>query len=398
MATATKGSNRRAPKKKTAAPKPEAKTKTKPAKTGAKKVAPAKPRAKRPRLSVRAVLALADDAQQSDAAIAAALAAMPEKGQREVVAKWTARVTSGDAALVTRLLAMFELTALAATEASALAPFIAPLRTVGGLPEVFSHVEHAVASERAAVREAVCEHWLADASAQATFDASQIDKLVRCAIAIAETGDGRPDTRAAVTALSRISHPGASRVLIEAIRHARATRAPELVEGLYAGLAGTGARDLVPFLIERLFAERAAFGPLVAAVAGTFDNAAHRQVLASLAARAHDPSAIRALTLYADAVTVRGRSGGRLVELARAVLGWSPTTNDDARRLRHVFELALDAAVGLARDVDAGKFLARANELPDSPYSDYHVLARNTRTPALFEAPRIRDYLAGGTR
>jgi hypothetical protein len=394
MATAQKGPNRRAPKSKTAAPK----AKAKPAKTGAKKAAVAKPRAKRPKLSVRAVLALADDASQSDAAIAAALAAMPEKGKAEVAAKWTARVTSGDTALVTRLLAMFELTALSATDASALAPVIAPLRAVGGLPEVFSHLENAMSSERAVVREAVCELWLADAGAQTTFDASQIDKLVRCAIAIAEAGDGRPDTRAAITALSRISHPGGRRALIEAIRHARASRTPELVEGLYAGLAGTGARDVVPFLVERLYVERAAFGPLVAAVAATVDNAAHRQVLASLAARAQDPSAIRALTLYADAVVVRGRSGGRLVELARAVLAWSPTNNDDARRLRHVFELALDAAVALARDVDAGAFLARANQLPDSPYSDYHVLARNTRTPALFEAARIREYLASGIR
>jgi len=392
MATAKKGPKRRAPKSKTAPPKPEAKAKAKP-----KKAAAAKPRAKRPRLSVRAVLELADDARQSDAAIAAALAAMPEKGKADIAAKWTARVTSGDAALVTRLLAMFELTALSATDASALAPVIAALRPVGALPEVFSHVEHAMASERAVVREAMCTLWLADASAQTTFEASQIDKLVRCAIAIAEAGDGRPDTRAAVAALSRIRHPGAGRALSEAIRHAHATRA-ELLEGLYAGLAGTGDREVVPFLIERLYVERAAYGPLVAAVAATFDNAAHRQVLASLAARAHDPSAIRALTLYADAVAVRGRSGGRLVELARAVLGWSATNNDDARRLRHVFELALDAAVALARDVDAGAFLARAKELPDTPYSDYHVLARNTRTPALFEAARIREYLAGGIR
>src|SRR5437763_5242346 len=143
-------------KKKAGAKKAKAKrAKKKPAKAAAKK-APAKPRKPaKPRPSRKSVLALADDPRSNDAVIAAALAALPERARREVVAAWTARVTAGDPALVTRLLAMFELAALGATDAAELSPFIEPLREAGAQPDVFAHLEHAMASERAAVREAV---------------------------------------------------------------------------------------------------------------------------------------------------------------------------------------------------------------------------------------------------
>jgi hypothetical protein len=350
------------------------------------------PAAKAPRLTPKKFLALADDPATLDSALAAAMAALPEAGRRQVVAAWSARVAAGDAALVTRLLAMFELTALAATDAAELAPFIEPLREAGASPEVFPHVEHAMASEHTAVREAVCARWLADARAQTMFDSSQIDKLVRCAVALAEAGDA--DRDAANLALSRTAHPGGRQALMEAIRNGRVERNPELLESLYAGLVGIGAPDLIPFLIERLFEERAAYSAVVSAIARVFDNFAHRHVLSALTARARDAAAVRAATLYADAVAFRGKAGGRLVELARTVIAWTPSGNDDARRLRRIFELALDAALSLGRTDEAHAFLARARELPDAAYSDYHVLAKNARTPALLDEPHIRRYLA----
>ena len=42
------------------------------------------------------------------------------------------------------------------------------------------------------------------------------------------------------------------------------------------------------------------------------------------------------------------------------------------------------AALDLMRPDDARAFVARARELPDSPYSDYLVKDRDTKTPAVF--------------
>src|SRR4029077_7055966 len=107
-----------------------------------------------------------------------------------------------------------------ATDPEELAPFIDPLREVGALPEVFQHVEESFASGRAAVREAVCARWLADSRAQRVFDDSQIDKLIRCAVAIAEGDADGAARRAACSVLRNAVHPGARDALMSAIRYA----------------------------------------------------------------------------------------------------------------------------------------------------------------------------------
>jgi hypothetical protein len=349
-----------------------------------------------PAKTAAAVLALADDPRVSDVLVAAELGALPPARRKHVVGAWTERVAAGESALVQRLLAMFELAALGAKTADELAPFIDPLREVGGLPEVFPHVEHALSSDKAAVREAVCARWLADSRAQRVFDDSQIDKLMRCAVALAETGEGRDGTAASAVLRSAV-HPGARDAVMDAIRHGRAEKGSTMRADLYAGLVANRGRHLVPFLVERLFEEHAAFGALVDAWGRVLDDAAHRAVLTAFAQRARDPSAVRAATLYADTLA-RAKAKPKLVELARAVLAWQPASNDDARRLRHALELGIAAALASGRTDDAKPIYARARQLPDAPYSDYHVLGRDARTPALLEEPRIRKQLAAFER
>jgi hypothetical protein len=357
---------------------------------------PKKPRkrtARAPAKTSAAVLAMADDPNVSDTVVAAALTALAPTKQRQVVASWTERVAAGEAPLVTRLLAMFELAALDAKRPEDLAPFIDPLREVGALTDVFTHVEAAFASENAAVREAVCGRWLADPRAQRVFDDLQIDKLIRCAVAIAESDEDSADRRAACAALRQAVHPGARDALMSAIRYTRSDSNPELRADLYAGIVANRGRHLVPFLVERLFEERAAYGPLVGSFGRVLDDSAHRYVMATLAQRAHDASVIHAATLYADTLA-RAKAKTRLLDLARAVHSWQPATNDDARRLRHVIELGIAAAVSLQRADDVRPLYARARQLPDSPYSDYHVYARNTRTPALLADPSLKRIVA----
>ncbi|HTR55797.1 MAG TPA: hypothetical protein VMJ10_34210 [Kofleriaceae bacterium] len=346
-----------------------------------------------PAKTTAAVLALADDPRVSDVLVAAELGALPPARRKQVVAAWTERVAAGESGLVTRLLAMFELAALGAKTAAELYAFIEPLREVGGLPEVFPHVEHALSSEREAVREAVCARWLADSRAQRVFDDSQIDILMRCAVAIAEGGGSGGDRDAACAVLRQAVHPGARDALMDAIRHGRVEKGSTLRADLYAGLVANRGRHLVPFLIERLFDERSAYGALVDACGRVLDDAAHRAALTALAQRAREASAVHAATLYADTLA-RAKAKPKLVELARTVLAWQPASNDDARRLRHVLELGIAAALASGRTDDARPIYARARQLPDAPYSDYYVLARDARTPALLEEPRIRKQLA----
>ncbi|HEY1555532.1 MAG TPA: hypothetical protein VGF94_11925 [Kofleriaceae bacterium] len=363
-------------------------------------VRPRAPRAKRtkaPAKTAAAVLSLADDPRVSDVLVAAELGALPPARRKQVVAAWTDRVAAGESALVQRLLAMFELAALAAKDPDELAAFIEPLREVGGLPEVFPHVEHSLSSERSAVREAVCARWLADSRAQRVFDDSQIDKLMRCAVALAESGDDGGDRVAASAVLRSAVHPGARDALMDAIRHGRAEKGSTMRADLYAGLVANRGRHLVPFLVERLFDEHTAFGALVDAWGRVLDDAAHRAVLSAFAQRARDPAAARAATLYADTLA-RAKAKPKLLELARTVLAWQPASNDDARRLRHVLELGIAAALASGRADDAKPLYARARQLPDAPYSDYHVIGRDARTPALLEEPRIRKQLAAFDR
>ena len=373
----------------------------------AKKKSPRKPRAEHPpgtdapkprrtrapAKTPASVLALADDARVTDVLVVAELGALTPARRRQVIAAWTERVAAGEQALATRLLGMFEVTAMTCKDPDELQPFIEPLREVGGLPEVFSHLEAAFASERSAVLEAVCGHWLGDARAQRVFDDLQIDKLVRCMVAIAEGPDDGPDRRAATAALRGSVHPGARDALMDAIRHARADGNPELRAALYTGLVANRGRHLVPFLTERLFVERAEYGALVASLGRVLDDSAQRYIMAALAARAKDPGAIHAATLYADTLA-RAKAKPQLLDLARAVHAWQPATNDDARRLRHVLELGLAGALALGRGDEVRALYARARQLPDSPYSDYHVLARDARTPALLDVPLIRKQLA----
>ena len=358
---------------------------------------PPKPRAKRtakaPAKTPAQVIALADDPRVSDLIVAAALGALAPSRRRQVIQTWTERVAAGEAALVTRLLAMFEVAALSATDPEELAPFIEPLREVGGLPEVFSHVEESLAAEREAVREAVCTHWLADARAQRVFDDLQIDKLIRCTVAIAESSVDTPDRRAANRVLEHAVHPGARDALMHAIRYVRGERNSELRANLYAGLVANRGRHLVPFLTERLFEERVAYGALVGAFGRVLDESAHRHVMTTLASRAREAAAIHAATLYADTLA-RAKAKPKLLELARAVASWQPATNDDARRLRHVLELGIASAMSLGQGAEVPALYARARQLPDAPYSDYHVLARDARTPALLDEPRVRKQLS----
>jgi hypothetical protein len=83
-----------------------------------------------------------------------------------------------------------------------------------------------------------------------------------------------------------------------------------------------------------------------------------------------------------------------LVELGRTVLAWPAVKNDDARRLRHIFEQATVAALDIRSPDDARAFVARAKALPASPYSDYSVKDRDEKTPAPFADADVKKRLA----
>ena len=310
------------------------------------------------------------------------------------MAAWKTRVAAGDDALVMRLLGLFEWASLSATDNDQLEPYIHALWPAGGRPDVFSHVEHAMASPNATVRAVVCEEWLREDEGRRAFGDAQIDKLVRSAVALAEGGGHDDDVRAANDALFNVSHPGARHALIHAIRHASTKRNDELRGSLYRGLSQIDHADVMPFFIERMFVEREEYVALMESIASRLDAASHRAILAELARRAGDPDAIRAATMYADIFVDKKHSPRLLVELARAILAWTHTTNDDARRLRYIFEQATVAALAIHAPDDARAFVTRAKALPASPLSDYRVVDRNTKTPSPFADAAVKKQLA----
>jgi hypothetical protein len=342
-------------------------------------------------LAVEAVRTLADDPNVSDMALSAAIVEMRHHGTDRLVAAWRSRVESGDSAMITRLLGLFEWTALWATSDDQLEPYIHALGPAGGRPEVFATVEHALAGNSMVVRQAVLEQWLRDGNAIRAFDDAQVDKLIRMAVTIAEAGDDTNDRRAANRALFHTPHPGARHALIDGLRNASTAKNPELRSNLYSGLSHVQHPDVLPFLVEQLFVERDEYSALIAALATRIDATTNVRVLGTLVERGADPNAVHAATAYADTL-LRAKQSPRLVlDLARVVLRWEPTTNDDARRLRYIFEQATVAALDLMRPDDARAFLQRARDLPDSPYSDYLVKHRDQRTPALLGEPATRE-------
>ena len=261
------------------------------------------PRAFEESVAVAAVLALADDPQITDTSLAEPRSpCWAISGQRtKIVAAWQARVGAGDDVLVTRLLGLFEWTSLWATDGDHLAPYIHALWPASGRTEVFSHIEHSMASPNAVVRAAVCELWLRAAEGRRAFEDRQIDKLVRSAVAIAEAGTRTDDERAASRALLDMSHAGARHALIDAIRHATTKNNDELRGSCYRGLSRIEHPAVWPFFIERMFADREAYGALMAAI-GTSGSTAPAIVRCSrkLARRATEPDAIHAATMYAE--------------------------------------------------------------------------------------------------
>jgi hypothetical protein len=351
------------------------------------------PRAYDQDLAVDAVRALADDPNVTDMALSAAIVDMRYHGNDRLVAEWKLRVEAGDGALITRLLGLFEWTALWATDDSQLEPYIRALSAAGGRPEAFASVEHALAGNSMVVRHAVLEQWLCDADAISAFDDAQVDKLIRMAVTIAEAGDDTSDRRAANRALFHTPHPGARHALMDGLRHASTAKNPELRRNLYSGLSHIDHPDVLPFLVEQLFVERDEYSILLDAIAARIDATTNVRVLGTLVERAGDPNAVHAAAAYADAL-LRAKLSPRLaLDLARVVIGWQPTTNDDARRLRYIFEQATVAALDLMRPDDARTFLARAGELPDAPYSDYIVKQRDQKTPAQLAEPVTKQRL-----
>jgi len=345
-------------------------------------------------VATAAVMAGVDDPRVPDMVLSAAIADLRYHGQDDVVAAWKARVGDGDTALTTRLLGLFEWTALWATDDDHLEPYIHALYPAGGRAEVFAHVEHAMASPNIAVREAVCEEWLREPPGQRAFDDAQIDKLVRCAIAIAENGDDTDDQRAANRALFYMAHPGARHALVHAIRHASTKKNDELRRNMYFGLSHIDHPEVWPFFIERLFDEREEYWALLDAMGDTLDAARHRSVLAALARKSSDPGAAHAACAYAEVLIDKKPSPRLLIELQRAIAGWKPRSNDDARRLRYVAEQAAVAALAVHALDDARDFVARAEALPGAPYSDYRVVDRDTKTPAPFADAETKKQLA----
>jgi len=352
------------------------------------------PRAYAEPLAIAAVLACADDPRIGDMAIAGAIADMHYHGEEELTAAWQPRVAAGDAALITRLLGLFEWVSLWATDDDQLAPYIHALWPAGGRPDVFPHVEHAMASANEVVRAAICEEWLREPEGQKSFDDRQIDKLVRSAVAIAEGGDNTDDRRGANRALFYMAHPGARHALMDAIRHADTKHNDDLRRNCYNGLTNIELPEVTAFFIDRLFVEREEYWGLLEEFSARMNAATHQLALRTFQQRAADPDAIHAVTAYADLLVHKKPMPRQLVELGRAILAWKPPTNDDARRLRHVFEEATLASFSINSPDDARAFVARANALPDKPYSDYLVVDRDTKTPAHFTDADVKKQLA----
>ena len=352
------------------------------------------PRAYDQELAVDAVRTLADDPAVTDMTLSSAIVDMRYHGNDKLVALWKARVAAGDSAIITRLLGLFEWTALWATDADQLDPYIHALYPAGGRPEVFASVEHALAGTSMVVRQAVLEEWLRAAEGIRAFDDGQVDKLVRMTVTIAEAGDDTEDRRAANRALFYTPHAGARHALMDAVRNASTAKNEELRYNLYFGLSHVDHPDVLPFLVERMFVERDEYWALLEALETKIDGAANLRVLGTLVERAEDPNAIHAATVYADALLHKKQSPRLVIDLARVVIGWRPSTNDDARRLRYVFEQATVAALDLMRPDDARAFVARARELPESPYSDYLVKDRDQKTPTPFADAATRERIA----
>jgi hypothetical protein len=348
------------------------------------------PRAYDQELAFDAVRTLADDPSVSDMALSSAIVEMRYHGNDKLVADWQARIAADDNAMITRVLGLFEWTALWATDADQLEPYIHALYPAGGRPEVFASVEHALAGNSVVVRQAVLEEWLRAAERVRAFSDTQVDKLVRMTVTIAEAGDDTDDRRAANRALFYAAHPGARHALMDAVRNASTVKNDELRYNLYFGLSRIDHPDVVPFLVDRMFAEREDYWSLLEALETKIDASANVRVLGMLVERAADPSVVHAATVYADTLIHKKQSPRLVIDLARVVIGWQPATNDDARRLRYIFEQATVAALELTRPDDARTFLARARELPDSPYSDYCVKGRDQKTPAAFATAAIK--------
>jgi len=347
-------------------------------------------------LAVAAVIALVDDPRAPDMALAAAVFEMPRHGKDQLVAAWQPRVVGGDTTLIIRLLALFEWTGLWATDPEPFEPFIRALVPVGHQPDVFAQVESGLVSDKAAVREAILGRWLGDKAGFAAFTEAQADNLMRSAIAIAETGTTASDQRAAhrVVSFAGDGRPGVHHALIDGVRHASTQKAAELRDHLYRGLSRIEHPAVVAFLVEQLFAERAAYTPVMNALAAWLDTDTHRVVLEALAQRRTDARAIHAATVYADTLIEKRRSARLLGDLARAVLTWQPTVTDDKRRLRYVFEQATLAAIAIKQPRDARAFLARARGFEVAPYSDYQVVDRDRKTPAALAEPAGKKLVA----
>jgi hypothetical protein len=352
------------------------------------------PRAYDQDVAVDALRTLADDSAVTDMALSSAIVDMRYHGNDKLVADWRARIAGGDSAVITRVLGLFEWTALWATDVDQLEPYIHALYPAGGRPEVFASVEHALAGNSVIVRQAVLEEWLRAAEGIRAFSDAQVDKLARMAVTIAEAGDDTEDRRAANRALFYTPHPGARHALMDALRNASTTKNDELRYNLYFGLSHIDHPDVMPFLIERMFTEHEEYWALLEALEAKIDASANVRVLGAFVERAADPNAIHAATVYADALLHKKRSPRLLIDLARVVIGWQPTNNDDARRLRYIFEQATVAALELMRPDDARTFLARARELPPSPYSDYLVKDRDEKTPAALATAEMKKRIA----
>jgi hypothetical protein len=340
------------------------------------------PRAYDQELAIEAARTLADDPSVTDMALSSAIVDMRYHGNDKLVAHWKQRIAAGETAVITRVLGLFEWTALWATDDDQLEPYIHALYPAGGRPEVFASVEHALAGNSMVVRQAVLEEWLRAAEGIRAFDDAQVDKLVRMTVTIAEAGDDTDDRRAANRALFYTPHAGARHALMDAVRNASTTKNDELRYNLYFGLSHIDHPDVLAFLVERMFSEHEEYWALLEALETKIDAQAHLRVLGTLVERAGDPNAIHAATVYADALLHKKQSPRLLLDLARVVIRWQPASNDDARRLRYIFEQATVAALDLMRPDDARTFLARARELPESPYSDYLVKDRDAKTPA----------------
>ncbi len=326
--------------------------------------------------------------------LSSAIVEMRHHGSDRLIAHWKQRIAAGDTAAITRVLGLFEWTALWATDADQLEPYIHALHPAGSRPEVFASVEHALAGNSTVVRQAVLEEWLRTAEGIRSFDDGQVDKLVRMTVTIAEAGTDTDDRRAANRALFYTPHPGGRHALMDSLRNAGTAQNDELRYNLYFGLAHVDHPDVLPFLVERMFVEREEYWALLEALEAKLDAAAHVRVLGTLVERADDASAIHAATVYADMLLHKRHAPRMLVDLARVIIHWQPATNDDARRLRYVFEQATAAALELVRTDDARMFLARVRELLDSRYSDYLVIDRDTHTPAVLAEPALEQTIA----